>query len=84
MLALSGSGAIDWTKKVLSKSRTYELRKSLICDLSLSPVRMLTRSLPNLRVSVSVFRGYGTALKGPFVKLGLPVLHKREEPLSVH
>ena len=37
-------------------TRTYELRKSLICDLSLSPVRILTRSLPNLHdVPVSAF-----------------------------
>ena len=60
---------------ILAKSRTYELRKSLICDLSLSPVRMLTRSLPSLRVSVSAFSRYGARSKVPFAKLGLPVLH---------
>ena len=49
MFTENGSGAEDSMREPTAMTRTYELRKSLICDLSLSPVRMLTRSLPNLR-----------------------------------
>lgn len=83
MLAASGSGVIRCKNKALVKTHTYELRKSLICDLSLSPVRMLTRSLPNLRAFVSAFRRYVARTKRPFVKLGLPVLHRRDESSGV-
>jgi len=56
MFAGSGSGAVYRMRGPTPMTRTYELRKSLICDLSLSPVRMLTRSLPNLHgVPVSAF-----------------------------
>ena len=41
-------GQVSYTARASAITRSYELRKSLICDLSLSPVRMLTRSLPNL------------------------------------
>lgn len=68
----------------VSQGATYELRKSLIWDLSLSPVRMLTRSLPSLRIFVSVFRRCGARSKGPFVKFRLPVLHKEGGPSGVH